>query len=144
MTQDQINTAIDKTFHDEFDSVLLQYKLLIGQPRFGKLLEKHMPQADPQSVVLQAKGEDCKNKVVQYNGVANGDHKVQLIREIRELCLKVSPSENKINEVADKVGLIIEKQNDIIRRITAAQGEEVKLMTKEIAEKLKHTMFMVQ
>ncbi len=146
MTQDQINSLIDKTFHDEFDYLLQQYKQLIGQPRFTKLIEKHMPQADPQSVVIHGKGEDSKNKVIeqQYNGIINGDQKILMIREIRELCFKATPSEEKMKEVNDKVGIIIEKQNDIIRKINAAQGEEVKQLTKEIGEKLKHTMFMIQ
>lgn len=51
----------------------------------------------------------------------------------------------RIKDVSEKLGLIMDKQNDIIRKLTAAPiGEEIMAATKTVAEKLKHTMFMVQ
>ena len=68
--------------------------------------------------------------------------KIKAYGEIKKMCFEVSPSELKIKETADGVQIMMEKQKEIIKKL-AEEDKEVMEVSKEIAEKLRHTMFMI-
>lgn len=71
----------------------------------------------------------------------------RVFTEVKEICFKGSPSEDKVQQVPQKIFIISEKQNDIIMKLTQAgndHGEKMKELMDDMHEKLKHSMFMIQ
>ena len=62
------------------------------------------------------KTEDSKtgdSRTIGLNKKSNisEERQNQILGDLKELCLKASPSEDKVKEVASKVGFIIDRQN---------------------------------
>jgi hypothetical protein len=111
------------------------------------LIEKHRSKADPQDdMIMVKKGEQTTGTgtLVKRN-VMSEEMKVKVCGDIKKMCFEVSPSEIKIMETSEGVKVIMEKQNEIIKKLTGGEtsGDQMMDLTKEIAEKLKHTMFMI-
>lgn len=109
LSQSDVENAIDKTFYEDFDKAMLCYKKAIGNERFNKLIEKHRLHGDPQSVILYAggRGDEMKNKSIEQMG--GGDLKLQFFKDIRDLCHRVNPSEDRMKEVSERVITILDK-----------------------------------
>jgi hypothetical protein len=108
LSQSDIEKDIDKTFYEDFDKAIVFYKKAIGDERFNSLIEKHRLHGDPQSVILYTGARDeMKNKGSEMIG--GGDLKVQFFKDIKELCHRVNPSEERMREVSEKVVNIIDK-----------------------------------
>jgi hypothetical protein len=109
LSQSDVENAIDKTFYEDFDKAILCYKKAIGNERFNKLIEKHRLHGDPQSVILYAggRGDEMKNKSIEQMG--GGDLKLQFFKDIRDLCHRVNPSEDRMREVSERVITILDK-----------------------------------
>jgi hypothetical protein len=75
----------------------------------------------------------------------SGEMKIKAYGDIKKMCFEVSPSEVKIKETAERVQIMMEKQNEIIKKLADEErkDEEVMEVSKEIGEKLRHTMFMI-
>ena len=103
MSQKEIDSNIDKNFYEEFERVIMMYKKFVGDTRFSKLMEKFMP-SDPSSSVpsndykntpggSQNKNLDQEGPLYKFD---EDSLKLTLIKEIRDQCFTVAPSELKM------------------------------------------------
>jgi hypothetical protein len=53
-------------------------------------------------------GDEMKNKSIEYQQMG-GDLKLQFFKDIKDLCHRVNPSEERMKEVSEKVVAIIDK-----------------------------------